>query len=176
MTTDIIVGFPGESSTEFDETMTLLEEVQFDAVFSFKYSPRPNTPAMAMENAISEEEKTDRLAMLNGRQREIQRANYARHVGQVLEVMVEGYQPARDQVTGRTSQNKTLNFTVPDGYDGAEGWRLCAGSGGMRASKQFGGRNGVVSAKRRGRKQSTCISVTAVRGRIAWKSKCEFVD
>jgi len=115
MTTDVIVGFPGESSTEFDETMTLLEEVQFDSVFSFKYSPRPNTPAIAMENAISEEEKTDRLAMLNGRQREIQRVNYARHVGQVLEVMVEGYQPARDQVTGRTSQNKTLNFTVPAG-------------------------------------------------------------
>ncbi len=115
MTTDIIVGFPGETAAEFEQTMTLLEEVQFDAVFSFKYSPRPNTPAIAMENAIPEEEKTHRLAILNDRQREIQRVNYARHVGQVLEVMVEGYQSARDQVTGRTSQNKTLNFTVPEG-------------------------------------------------------------
>jgi tRNA-2-methylthio-N6-dimethylallyladenosine synthase len=95
--------------------MSLLEEVQFDGVFSFKYSPRPNTPAIAMENAITEEQKIARLAVLNERQREIQRANYARHVGQVLEAMVEGYQPARGQVTGRTSQNKTLNFTVPDG-------------------------------------------------------------
>jgi tRNA-2-methylthio-N6-dimethylallyladenosine synthase len=115
LTTDIIVGFPGETFEEFEQTMTLLEEVQYDGVFSFKFSPRPNTPAMAMENAIPEEEKTHRLAILNDRQREIQRANYARHVGQVLEVMVEGFQPARDQVTGRTSQNKTLNFTVPEG-------------------------------------------------------------
>jgi tRNA-2-methylthio-N6-dimethylallyladenosine synthase len=115
LTTDIIVGFPGETFEEFEQTMTLLEEVQYDGVFSFKYSPRPNTPAIAMENAIPEEEKTRRLAILNDRQREIQRANYARHVGQLLEVMVEGFQPAREQVTGRTSQNKTLNFTVPDG-------------------------------------------------------------
>jgi tRNA-2-methylthio-N6-dimethylallyladenosine synthase len=115
MTTDIIVGFPGETMAEFEQTMTLLEEVQFDGVFSFKYSPRPNTPAISMENAISEEEKTHRLAILNDRQREIQRGNYVRHVGQVLEVMVEGYQSARNQVTGRTSQNKTLNFTVPEG-------------------------------------------------------------
>ena len=115
MTTDIIVGFPGETAEEFEETMTLLEQVQFDAVFSFKYSPRPNTPAIAMENAIPEEEKTRCLAILNDRQREIQRVNYARHVGEVLEAMVEGYQSARNQVTGRTSQNKILNFTVPEG-------------------------------------------------------------
>jgi tRNA-2-methylthio-N6-dimethylallyladenosine synthase len=113
MTTDMIVGFPGETTAEFEQTLSLLEEVQYDAVFSFKYSPRPNTPAISMDNAISEEEKTQRLAILNDRQREIQRTNYARHVGQVLEVMVEGFQSARDQVTGRTSQNKTLNFTVP---------------------------------------------------------------
>jgi len=116
ITTDVIVGFPGESDAEFEQTMSLLEEVQFDGVFSFKYSPRPNTPAIAMENAISEEEKTSRLAVLNDRQREIQRANYAHYVGQVLEAMVEGYQSARNQIAGRTSQNKTLNFTVPDGY------------------------------------------------------------
>lgn len=115
LTTDIIVGFPGETCEEFEETMSLLEEVQYDGVFSFKYSPRPNTPALAMENAIPEEEKIRRLAILNDRQREIQRVNYTRHIGQLLEVMVEGFQPARDQVTGRTSQNKTLNFTVPEG-------------------------------------------------------------
>ncbi len=115
LTTDIIVGFPGETQAEFDETMSLLEEVQFDSVFSFKYSPRPNTPSLRMENAISEEEKTRRLALLNERQREIQRANYARHVGEITEAMVEGFQPARDQVSGRTSQNKPLNFTVPAG-------------------------------------------------------------
>lgn len=115
LSTDIIVGFPGETLDEFEETLTLLEEVQYDCVFSFKFSPRPNTPALAMEDAIPEEEKTRRLAILNDRQREIQRINYGRHVGQLLEVMVEGFQTARDQVTGRTSQNKTLNFTVPEG-------------------------------------------------------------
>ncbi len=115
MTTDVIVGFPGESDAEFEQTLTLLDEVQYDGVFSFKYSPRPNTPAIAMQNAIPEEEKTARLATLNERQREIQRANYAHHIGEVLEAMVEGYQPARGQITGRTSQNKTLNFTVPEG-------------------------------------------------------------
>jgi tRNA-2-methylthio-N6-dimethylallyladenosine synthase len=115
LTTDMIVGFPGETQADFDETMSLLEEVQFDSVFSFKYSPRPNTPSLTMENAISEEEKTRRLAVLNERQREIQRANYARHVGEVTEAMVEGFQAARDQVSGRTSQNKPLNFTVPAG-------------------------------------------------------------
>jgi tRNA-2-methylthio-N6-dimethylallyladenosine synthase len=115
LTTDIIVGFPGETQAEFDETMSLLEEVQFDSVFSFKYSPRPNTPSLTMEDAIAEEEKTRRLAVLNERQREIQRANYARHVGEVTEAMVEGFQATRDQVAGRTSQNKPLNFTVPAG-------------------------------------------------------------
>jgi tRNA-2-methylthio-N6-dimethylallyladenosine synthase len=68
-----------------------------------------------MENAIPEEEKTRRLAVLNDRQREIQRASYLRHVGEVTEAMVEGYQPARQQVSGRTSQNKPLNFTLPEG-------------------------------------------------------------
>jgi tRNA-2-methylthio-N6-dimethylallyladenosine synthase len=115
MTTDIIVGFPGETEEEFAQTMSLLEEVQFDSVFSFKYSPRPNTPSLTMENAISEEEKTRRLAVLNDRQREIQRANYLRHVGEITEAMVEGFHTARDQVAGRTSQNKPLNFTVPAG-------------------------------------------------------------
>jgi tRNA-2-methylthio-N6-dimethylallyladenosine synthase len=121
MTTDVIVGFPGETTAEFEETLTLLEEVQFDGVFSFKFSPRPNTPAIALENAIPEEEKIQRLAILNDRQREIQRVSYVRHVEQILEVMVEGYQSARNQVIGRTTQNKTLNFTVPAGLAAAPG-------------------------------------------------------
>jgi len=115
ITTDIIVGFPGETESDFEQTMALLDEVQFDGIFSFKYSPRPNTPALAMENAIPEEEKTARLAALNEKQREIQRPNYARHVGEILEAMVEGYHPARGQVAGRSSQNKPVNFTVPEG-------------------------------------------------------------
>ena len=112
MTTDVIAGFPGETAEDFEESLTLLDEVQYDGVFAFKYSPRPNTPAISMADSIPEEEKSKRLQVLLERQREIQRANYAKHVGQVLETMVEGVNPAREQVVGRTSQNKTLNFTT----------------------------------------------------------------
>ncbi|WP_446744149.1 tRNA (N6-isopentenyl adenosine(37)-C2)-methylthiotransferase MiaB [Silvibacterium acidisoli] len=112
LTTDMIVGFPGETPEDFEDTVSLLGEVQYDGVFGFKYSPRPNTPAISMADSIAEEEKSLRLQLLFDRQREIQRINYAKHVGETLEVMVEGYNSARGQVIGRTSQNKTLNFTT----------------------------------------------------------------
>ena len=111
LSTDIIVGFPGETAEEFIETMDLLAEVQYDCVFGFKYSARPNTPALVMIDSIAEAEKGQRLQVLLDRQREIQRANYARHLGQVMEVMVEGANPARGQIAGRSSQNKSVNFT-----------------------------------------------------------------
>ena len=112
MTTDIIVGFPGETETDFEETMSLLADVEYDGVFAFKYSPRPNTPAIGMADSIVDEEKSKRLQVLLDHQREIQRRNYAKHIGQELEVIVEEYNAARGQVIGRTSQNKTLNFTT----------------------------------------------------------------
>jgi tRNA-2-methylthio-N6-dimethylallyladenosine synthase len=112
MTSDIIVGFPGETEADLEDTATMLEEVKYDAVFAFKYSPRPNTPAIGMADSIPDEEKARRLQVLLERQREVQRKHYARHLGQVMEVMVEGYQTARGQVVGRSSQNKTVNFTV----------------------------------------------------------------
>ena len=115
VTTDIIVGFPGETEAEFEQTLTLLEEVEYDAVFGFKYSPRPNTPSLRLADAIPDTEKAHRLTVLQEKQREIQRRRYQRHVGQILEVMVEGKNEARGQWIGRTSQNKTLNFTVPPG-------------------------------------------------------------
>lgn len=114
LTTDMIVGFPGETEAEFEETITLLHEGQFDSVFTFKYSPRPNTPALSMIDSIADTEKSKRLQILQERQREIQRTNYERRVGQTLEVMVEGKNEARGQIVGRTSQNITLNFTVPE--------------------------------------------------------------
>jgi tRNA-2-methylthio-N6-dimethylallyladenosine synthase len=98
LTSDIIVGF------------TLLEEVGYDAIYGFNYSPRPNTPAIHMHDSIPEEVKIQRLAILNARQREIQRANYARHLDQVMPVMVEHGANSRGQITGRSSQNKTVNF------------------------------------------------------------------
>jgi tRNA-2-methylthio-N6-dimethylallyladenosine synthase len=112
LTTDVIVGFPGETEADFEETITLLYECQYDGVFSFKYSPRPNTPALGMVDSIAEDEKSKRLQILQERQREIQRANYEKRVGKIFEVMVEGKNEARGQVIGRTSQNITLNFTT----------------------------------------------------------------
>jgi len=113
ITSDMIVGFPGETEADFEQTLALIDEVEYDSIFCFKYSPRPNTPSLKLDDAIPDEEKSRRLIVLQERQREIQRRRYQRHVGQILEVMVEGKNEARGQWIGRTSQNKTLNFTVP---------------------------------------------------------------
>src|ERR1700723_261009 len=121
LTSDLIVGFPGETEWEFEETLSLLDLVGYDSVFTFKYSPRPNTPAMKLEDAIPEEEKSRRLAVLNERQKQIGSRRNQRHIGQVLEVMVEGKNTARGQWVGRTSQIKVLNFTAPAGVELATG-------------------------------------------------------
>src|SRR5271169_3640282 len=112
ITSDMIVGFPGETDADFEETITLVGEVKYDAVFAFKFSPRPNTPAVTMADSIPDEVKTERLRILMDRQREIQREHYGRHLGEIQEVMVESYNPTRNQVVGRSTQNKTINFTT----------------------------------------------------------------
>jgi tRNA-2-methylthio-N6-dimethylallyladenosine synthase len=114
ITSDIIVGFPGETDEDFTETLSLLDEVGYDAVFTFKYSPRPNTPSLALDDAIPDQEKARRLETLMSRQKEIQITRYRKYIGETLEVMVEGKNEARKQWIGRTSHNKTLNFTAPD--------------------------------------------------------------
>jgi tRNA-2-methylthio-N6-dimethylallyladenosine synthase len=111
LSTDIIVGFPGETEDDFIQTMDLLATVQYDCVFAFKYSARPNTPALVMIDSIAEKEKSTRLQVLLDRQREIQNINYASHLGEVMEVMVEGLNPTRGQISGRSTQNKAVNFT-----------------------------------------------------------------
>ena len=115
LTTDIIVGFPGETEDDFQQTLSLLDEVEYDGVFSFKYSPRPNTPALNLEDAIPDEEKSRRLAVLMDRQKDIQKRGNERHLGQSIEVMVEGRNEARAQWIGRSSQNKTVNFVTNEG-------------------------------------------------------------
>jgi tRNA-2-methylthio-N6-dimethylallyladenosine synthase len=110
LSTDVIIGFPGETPDDFIQTMNLLAEVQYDCVFAFKYSARPNTPALVMIDSIPEVEKAQRLQVLLERQREIQRINYSKHIGETVEVMVEGTHPSRGQVAGRSSQNKPVNF------------------------------------------------------------------
>ena len=110
LSTDIIVGFCGESAADFDQTVSLLTEVEYDQVFSFKFSPRPNTAALEFADTVAEEEKSRRLAVLQEVQRQIQVRRNEAMVGQTQEVLVEGYQPRLGQAVGRTSSNKVLNF------------------------------------------------------------------
>jgi tRNA-2-methylthio-N6-dimethylallyladenosine synthase len=114
ITTDMIVGFPGETEKDFEETLSLLDEVQYDGVFAFKYSPRPNTPSLKMADAIPEEKKGRRLAILMDRQREIQRVRNERTVGETFEVLVDGKSRRENQWSGHTSSNRVLNFTSPE--------------------------------------------------------------
>ncbi|MGD1068970.1 MAG: tRNA (N6-isopentenyl adenosine(37)-C2)-methylthiotransferase MiaB [Bryobacteraceae bacterium] len=113
ITTDIIVGFPGETEKDFEDTLDLLDQVRYDSIFGFKYSPRPNTAALKLEDHISDEEKTRRLAIVNEKQRAIQIRRNSELIGAVEEVHVEGRHHSLEQWIGRTSQNRILNFTAP---------------------------------------------------------------
>jgi tRNA-2-methylthio-N6-dimethylallyladenosine synthase len=115
ISTDVIVGFPGETEADFQQTLSLLEEVRFDSAFSFKYSRRPLTAAASLDAQIPEEEKGRRLAALLERQRAIQLRRNGELVGTVQEVLVEDYHPATGQWVGRTSQNRVLNFASAAG-------------------------------------------------------------
>ena len=113
ISTDIIVGFPGETDADFDATLSLLDDVEYDSIFSFKYSRRPNTSALSLADQIPEEEKTRRLAIVQEKQRAIQLRRNAAYVGAIEECLVEGFNQATGQWIGRTSQNKLLNFLRP---------------------------------------------------------------
>ncbi|MBS1834496.1 MAG: tRNA (N6-isopentenyl adenosine(37)-C2)-methylthiotransferase MiaB [Acidobacteria bacterium] len=126
LTTDIIVGFPGETEADFEETLSLLDTVEYDSVFSFKYSKRPNTPALRLDDHMDEDEKSRRLSILQERQRQIQIRRNAEYVGRVEEVLVEGFNKATGQWIGRTGQNKTLNFLHHSGDENLTGTYLQA--------------------------------------------------
>jgi tRNA-2-methylthio-N6-dimethylallyladenosine synthase len=113
LTTDIIIGFPDETEADFEETLSLLTLIESDGVFAFKYSPRPNTPARDWPDAIPEEEKGSRLAILQEHQRRIQIANNELLVGKEFEVLVDTHHAARGQWAGRTTSNRIVNFTSP---------------------------------------------------------------
>ena len=114
LSTDIIVGFPGETERDFEETLSLLESVEYASVFSFKYSPRRGTSAAEMRQ-IPEQEKGRRLRELQQLQREIQIRRNSERIGLAEEVLVERRNPRFDQWVGRTSQNRVLNFGDPSG-------------------------------------------------------------
>jgi tRNA-2-methylthio-N6-dimethylallyladenosine synthase len=111
ITSDIIVGFPGETEKDLEATLDLLDEVKYDSIFSFKYSRRPNTAALALGDQISEEEKTRRIVIVQERQRAIQMRQNAELLGEVEELLVEGRYESTGQWVGRTTRNRNLTFS-----------------------------------------------------------------
>lgn len=112
LSTDMIVGFPGETSDDFEETLSLTEAVRFHGMFSFKYSRRPNTLASKrMPDTVPEPEKTERLMRLQALQREIQADLNARCIGEEVDVLVDSRSRRRpDELAGRTTHNTVVNF------------------------------------------------------------------
>ena len=108
LTTDIIVGYPGETEADFDKTIRLVEDVRYDALYGFKYSPRSGTPAAQQTDTVSAEEKQNRLAVLLQLQRRISHEVNQRFCGKTLEVLVEGKDRRHGNWLCRTGQNKTL--------------------------------------------------------------------
>jgi len=112
LTTDIIVGFPGETDAEFEQTVELVEEVGFDGAFTFVYSPRQGTEAAAMVDQVPDEVKRERIERLVEVVQQVAHTRNAQRVGRVEEVLVEG--PSRtdpELLRGRTRRNTTVNFT-----------------------------------------------------------------
>ncbi|GGE24736.1 tRNA-2-methylthio-N(6)-dimethylallyladenosine synthase [Marinithermofilum abyssi] len=114
LTTDIIVGFPGETDEQFEDTLSLMREVEYDSAFTFIYSPREGTPAAKMKDDIPMEVKKERLQRLNKLQDEISRKKNEALRGKVVEVLVEGESKKNSEVlSGRTRTNKLVNFKGP---------------------------------------------------------------
>jgi tRNA-2-methylthio-N6-dimethylallyladenosine synthase len=121
LSTDIIVGYPGETDSDFEETISLLEHVKYDSIFSFEYSERPDTPALklALRDNVPSEVKAERLQRVQAVQREITAARLARWIGRTIDVLVEG-DAARHQgqLCGRTTGNEMVNFVGHKGLRG----------------------------------------------------------
>ncbi len=114
LSTDLIVGFPGETEADFGQTLDLMREAGFDQAFSFKYSPRPQTRAATFTDQVPEDVKADRLARLQAWQDELTRMSHARLVGQEQEVLVEGRSKrSPEELCGRLRTNQVVNFIGP---------------------------------------------------------------
>ena len=118
VSTDMIVGFPGESAEDFEATLRLVSEVGFVSLFGFKYSPRPYTPALKLEDDVSEELKDERLQRLFALAEQQQRAHLASCVGQRVTVLVESRDGSRpDRYAGRSDRHELVHIDAPAGHD-----------------------------------------------------------
>ena len=118
ISSDIIVGFPGETAEDFDLIMDMVRQVQFSAIFPFKYSQRPYTTALKMDDDVTEEEKSARLAVLMDTQQEIQRKLNSLLIGSKQKVLVESKDKSGAHWSGRTSCNRIVNFESHDARPG----------------------------------------------------------
>lgn len=110
LSTDIIVGFPGETEAQFLDTMTLLDEVPYENIFAFNYSPRPMTKAARFTDQVPDEVKSERLSRLLAKHREIAFKLAEKYQGRTLKVLVERYDSKQGQLMGRSTQNKSVYF------------------------------------------------------------------
>ena len=117
VSTDVIVGFPGETEADFEATLDAVREVGFIGLFGFKYSPRPFTPALKLVDDVSEETKSERLARLFAVAESQTRAHLATLIGTRQRVLVEGASKAQGKVTGRTERNEIVHLDIPPGRD-----------------------------------------------------------
>ncbi len=118
LSSDFIVGFPGETESDFERTLELVRRVGFVAAFAFKYSPRPYTPALNLEGEVPESVKDERLARLFAAIEVQQRAHLDSLVGEELQVLVEGRSPGdQGRFSGRSERNEIVHLRAPDGYD-----------------------------------------------------------
>ncbi|MBO5374080.1 MAG: tRNA (N6-isopentenyl adenosine(37)-C2)-methylthiotransferase MiaB [Clostridia bacterium] len=119
LTTDIIVGFPGETDDDFEKTLDIIKQVEYDSVYTFLFSPRRGTPAYEMENQIPEHIKKARFERLNEVQNEISRAKNEAMIGKTVKVLVDGKSKNNDQIyTSRTEGNKIVHFEADEDYTG----------------------------------------------------------
>jgi tRNA-2-methylthio-N6-dimethylallyladenosine synthase len=112
LSSDVIVGYPGESETDFQATLDLVDSIGFDGLFVFTYSPRPGTAALRLADDVPDAEKKRRLHVLNERQQSAQRARYSRLVGSEDEVLVESAD-AQGRVSGRTRHFRIVHLDGP---------------------------------------------------------------
>jgi tRNA-2-methylthio-N6-dimethylallyladenosine synthase len=111
LTTDIIVGFPGETDADFGKTVELVEYSGYDSAYIFKYSPRPGTPAFGMGDTVPEEEKTSRFIELERVQRDVQRRRLKRYLGRTVSVLAERESSkSTDDISGHSTCHKVVNF------------------------------------------------------------------
>ena len=114
VSTDFIVGFPGETQADFEDTLRLMQEAAFDSAFYFKYSPRPQTAAAALPDQVPEAVKTERLARLRELLEQLSLASNQRWLGKVGRVLVEGFSKQQNtQLFGRLRSNQVVNFNGP---------------------------------------------------------------